>query len=159
MGVMNDAAGHGRPTGELEVASVTLRFDDARVGRRSRAASDTPARVVHAMEHDDTPKGRPRSRKAVPTPTPTEEELSRIARGAVRQRPDPRLDKQLERMGLMDADEPAEPQPGQTTGRSVVIGPELERLRKGLRRIEVILWVLVAVIGILAVMVVVLLSR
>jgi hypothetical protein len=111
------------------------------------------------MEHDDTPKGRPRSRKAVPTPTPTEEELSRIARGAVRQPADPRLDKQLERMGLMDTAEPAEPPPGQATGRSVVIGPELERLRKGLRRVEVILWVLVAVVGILAVMVVILLSR
>jgi hypothetical protein len=62
-------------------------------------------------------------------------------------------------MGLMDTSEPAEPQPGQPTGRSVVIGPELERLHKELRRIEVILWVLVAVIGIFAVMVVVLLVR
>jgi hypothetical protein len=111
------------------------------------------------MEHDDTPKSRPRSPKAEPTPAPTEGELSRIARAAVRQPPDPRLDKQLARMGLMDTSEPAEPQPGQPTGRSVVIGPELERLHQELRRIEVILWVLVAVIGILAVMVVVLLFR
>ena len=59
----------------------------------------------------------------------------------------------------MDTSEPAEPQPGQPTGRSVVIGPELERLRKELRRVEVILWVLLAVSGILAVMVVVLLIR
>jgi hypothetical protein len=59
----------------------------------------------------------------------------------------------------MDTPEPAEPEPGQPTGRSVEIGPELERLRKELRRIEVILWVLVAVIGTLAVMVVVLLFR
>lgn len=108
---------------------------------------------------DDTPEPRARSPKAEPTSGPTEAELSRIAREAVRQTPDPRLDKQLARMGPMDTSEPAEPQPGQPTGRSVVIGPELERLRKELRRIEVILWVLVAVIGILAVMVVVLLFR
>jgi hypothetical protein len=111
------------------------------------------------MEHDDTPRSRPRSPKAEPTPAPTDGELSRIAREAVRQPPDPRLDKQLERMGLMDTSEPAEPQPGQPTGRSVVIGPEFERLHKELRYIEVILWVLVAAIGILAVMVVVLLFR
>jgi hypothetical protein len=111
------------------------------------------------MEHDDTPKSRPRSPKAEPTPAPTEGELSRVARAAVRQPPDPRLDKQLARMGLMDTSEPAEPQPGQPTGRSVAIGPELERLHQELRRIEVILWVLVAVVGILAVMVVVLLVR
>ena len=111
------------------------------------------------MEHDDRPKSRPRSPRAEPTPAPTEGELSRIAREAVRQTPDPRLDKQLARMGPMDTSEPAEPQPGQPTGRSVVIGPELERLRKGLRRVEVILWVLLAVSGILAVMVVVLLIR
>ena len=41
--------------------------------------------------------------KAETTPTPTEAELSRIAREAVRQPADPRLDKQLERMGLTDA--------------------------------------------------------
>lgn len=108
---------------------------------------------------DDTPKSRPRSPKAEPTPAPIDGELSRIAREAVRQPPDPRLDKQLARMGQMDTPEPAEPQPGKPTGRPVVIGPELERIRKELRRIEVILWVLVAVIGILAVIVVVLLFR
>ena len=62
-------------------------------------------------------------------------------------------------MGLADTSEPAEPQPGQPRGRSVVIGPEPERLRTELRRIEVILWVLLAVSGILTVMVVVLLIR
>jgi hypothetical protein len=111
------------------------------------------------MEHDDTPKSRPRSPQAKPTPAPTEGELSRIAREAVRQPPDPRLDKQLAQMGLMDTSEPAEAQQGQPTGQSVGIDPELERLRKELRRIEVILWVLVAVVGILAVIVVVLLFR
>lgn len=107
---------------------------------------------------DDTPESRPHSPKAEPTPLPTEGELSRIAREAVHQPPDARLDKQLARMGLMDTSEPAEP-PGQPTSRSVVIGPELERLRRELRRIKLILWVLAAITAILAVTVVVLLFR
>ena len=116
------------------------------------------------MEHDETPGSGPRSPKAEPSPAATEGELSRIAREAVRQPPDPRLDKQLARMGLTDSSQPAEPQPaepqpGQATERPGVIGPELDRLGKELWRIEVILWVLVAVVGILAVMVVVLLYR
>ena len=111
------------------------------------------------MEHDDPPMGRPRSPQSKQMPAPTEAELSRVAREAVRQPPDPRLDKELARMGLMDAAEPAEPQPTQPTGLSVVIDPELERLRKEQRRIKVILWMLVAVIGILAVIVLVLLFR
>ena len=111
------------------------------------------------MEHDNTPKSRPRSPKAEPTPAPTEEELSRIACEAIRQPPDRRLDKELARMGLGKTSHPAEPQPGQPTGRSVEIAPEPERLGKELWRIEALLWVVVAVIGILAVMVVVLLFR
>lgn len=109
------------------------------------------------MERDDEPKDRTPSPKVAPAPT--DEELSRIARGAVRQPPDPRLEKQLERMGLSDTAAPAEREPGQTAGRSVVTGSELERVRSGLRRVEAILWVLVAAVGILAVMVVILLSR
>jgi len=50
---------------------------------------------------DDTPEPRPRSPKAEPTSGPTEAELSRIAREAVHQAPDSRLDKQLARMGLL----------------------------------------------------------
>ena len=92
-------------------------------------------------------------------PPPTDGELSRMAREAVRQPPDPRLDKQLARMGLTDAAGSPEGQPGQATDRPVVIGHELERLAKELWRVQVTLWVLVAVIGILAVMVVVLLFR
>ncbi len=111
------------------------------------------------MEPDDTPKPRPRPAKAEATPLPTEGELSRIAREAVRQAPDPRLDKQLARMGLADPSPPAEPAPGQPASRSAVIGPELERVGKELWRIQVTLWVLVAVVGILAVLVVVLLFR
>lgn len=109
--------------------------------------------------HDDTPESRPHSPKAEPTQRPTEAEMSRIAREAVHQAPDPRLDKQLARMGLTDASEPSEPQPGQRTGSSVAIDPELERLRQDLRRTKVILWLLVGVIAILVVAVVVLLFR
>ena len=106
------------------------------------------------MDHDDGAKGRPSSPKA-----PTEGEMSRIAREAVRQPPDPRLDRELARMGLTDAPEPTESQPGQPRARGVAIGPELESLRKHLRRVEAILWFLVVAVGILAVLVVVLFVR
>jgi len=85
--------------------------------------------------------------------------MSRIAREAVRQPPDPRLDRELARMGLMDSSEPAEAQQGHPRGQSVEIDPELERLRNEHRRMQAILYALVAVIGILAVIVVVLLVR
>ena len=109
--------------------------------------------------HDDTPASRPQAPKAVPTPRPTDAELSRIAREAVHQPPDARLDKQLVRMGLMDASEPAEPQPARLTGRPVAIDAELERLREELRRAKVILWLFVGATAILVVVVVVQLFR
>jgi hypothetical protein len=108
---------------------------------------------------DVAPESRPNPPKASPTPGPNEAELSRIARQAVHQAPDARLDKQLARMGVLDTTEPVEPQSGRSSGGSDAIGPELERLREELRRTKVILWVLVAVIAILAVVVVVLLFR
>jgi hypothetical protein len=111
------------------------------------------------MEHDDTPKSQPRSPRAEPPPAPTEGEMSRIAREAVRQPADPRLDNELARMGLADTAASPERQPGQPRGRSVVTSAEFERLRTELRRVEVILWALVGVTGILAVIVVVLLIR
>ena len=111
------------------------------------------------MDHDETPMSRPISPKSESMPTPSEGDLSRIAREAVRQPPDPRLDKQLARMGLTDPSEPAEPRPGRPADPSVVSGSELERLQKELRRIAVILGVLVAAIGILALIEVILLLR
>jgi len=111
------------------------------------------------MEHDDAPTGPPSPQaKPAPAPTPTEGEMSRIAREAVRQPPDPRLDKELARLGLMDP-EPAVARTGQPTGQPAEVAPELERLRREYRRMQAILVVLVAVIGILAVIVVVLLVR
>ena len=63
-------------------------------------------------------------------------------------------------MGLMDP-EPAEARPAQPAARSVevVVEPEFERLRTEYRRLQTILYALVAVIGILAVIVVMLLLR
>src|SRR6187200_2658390 len=104
------------------------------------------------MEPDETPMSRPPSPKADPTPTPTEAELSRIAREAVRQPADPRLDKQLERMGLTDAPAAA-PSPAKA---DVTIDPTVEALQGRLRRVESIVWVLVVAVGILALAVVVL---
>ena len=111
------------------------------------------------MDHDETPMSRPHSPKAEPIPAPNEGELSRIAREAVHQPPDPRLDRQLARMGVMETSEPAEAQPGQLTSRSVASGSELERLDTKLRRIEMILGALVAAVGILALIEVILLFR
>ncbi len=63
-------------------------------------------------------------------------------------------------MGLMDPRDPAQaPRPAQPAAPPVEVDPELERLRKEYRRLQAILYVLVAGIGILAVIVVVLLVR
>jgi hypothetical protein len=58
---------------------------------------------------DVAPDGEPQPASAAPNPGQTDAELSRIAREAVHQAPDPRLDKQLERMGLLDATASLEP--------------------------------------------------
>jgi hypothetical protein len=107
------------------------------------------------MQPDETPKRPPQPTKAEPTPAPTDAELSRIAREAVRQPADPRLDKQLERMGLTDA--PAPPTP--SANAPVAIDTTVEALQRRLRRVESIVWVLVVAVGILAVAVVVQLLR
>ena len=110
--------------------------------------------TVNAMEPDETPLRPPQSPKADHTPAPTEAELSRIAREAVRQPADPRLDKQLERMG-MDAPAPH----SSRSNAPVAIDPTVEALGGRLRRVESIVWVLVVAVGLLAVAVVVLLLR
>jgi hypothetical protein len=107
------------------------------------------------MEHDDTSTNPSRTSKS----TPSERELSRMGREAVRQPPDPRLDRELERMGLMDAPVVAGSQAGQAKARSVAVDPELERLRQRLRNVEVALLVVAVIAGLLAVIVVILLAR
>jgi hypothetical protein len=97
----------------------------------------------------------PAKTEPTPTPTPTDAELSRIAREAVRQPADPRLDKQLERMGLTES-------PAATAAQAkahAAIDPTVEALQGRLRRVESIVWVLVVTVAILAVAVVVLLFR
>jgi len=59
-----------------------------------------------------------RSANPDPAPAPNDAELSRITREAVRQPADPRLDRQLVRMGLTGTSEPAG---GQPSGVEVVI--------------------------------------
>ncbi len=108
---------------------------------------------------DDTPEPKARSPKAEPTPGLSEAELSRIAREAVHQAPDSRLDKQLARMGLLDASESAVTRPGQPPSHPAEIDPELERLRGELRRTRLILWAFLAVIAILGLVIIALLSR
>jgi hypothetical protein len=106
------------------------------------------------MEPDETPMRPPQLTKADPTPAPTEAELSRIAREAVRQPADPRLDKQLERMGLTDA-----PAPASVSIAPVASDAAIEAIGRRLRRVESIVWMLVVAVGVLAVAVVVLLLR
>jgi hypothetical protein len=112
------------------------------------------------MEQDPAPKSPPRSPKtpAAPAAGPTEEELSRIARQAVRQPADPRLDAELARMGLGDSD-PIDSHPAQSRARATAIGPELEALHQDIRRLERFTWGLVIVTAILVVAVVYLLVR
>ena len=112
------------------------------------------------MEQDEAPKGRPRTSKPTPAPAagPTEEELSRIARQAVRQPPDPRLDRELERMGL-GAAQPPDPHAAHPQTRVAAIGPELEGLQGDVRRLESMVWGLIVVTAILVVAVVYLLVR
>ena len=107
------------------------------------------------MEPDEPPMRPPQSPKADQTHTPTEAELSRIAREAVRQPADPRLDKQLERMGLADAPAP----PASPANPQVAIDRTVDALSGRLGRIESIVWVLVVAVGLLTVAVVVLLLR
>jgi hypothetical protein len=108
---------------------------------------------------DVAPDGEPQPAQAAPTPAQADAELSRIAREAVHQAPDPRLDKQLARMGLLDTDEPVEPGSGRSTMSVDTSAAEVERLREELRRSRMNVWLLVAACAVLALAVVVLLIR
>ena len=105
---------------------------------------------------------------------PSEAELSRIAREAVRQPADPRLDKQLAWMGLTDDPVPAAapvatapaappavaPVADATLASEAAAGkPDLALLESRLNRLAWIVWVLVVAVVILALAVVVLLLR
>jgi len=79
-----------------------------------------------------------RSPRAEPSPMPSEAELSRIAREAVHQPADPRLDRQLARMGVMDAPEPTKAR-AELPSPMVATEQALERISARLRRVEVLL--------------------
>ena len=110
------------------------------------------------MDPDDAPMFRPDGPKTAVAP-PSEADLSRIAREAVHQPADPRLDRQLARMiGVMEPSESPGAQPTQPTARlSVVSGADLARLQARLHRTEMILAAVVVAVIVLAFLVVILL--
>ena len=100
---------------------------------------------------DDKPKPQP-------TAPPSEAELSRIAREAVHQPADARLDRQLIRMGVIDADEPPA---GVVAAASQPAAADqaLVDLQEEIRRTKRLVWLLLGVIMILAIVIVGLLVR
>ncbi|MEO8436990.1 MAG: hypothetical protein ABI562_00930 [Chloroflexota bacterium] len=109
------------------------------------------------MEPEEPSPSQQRSPKAEPIAASNEAELSRLARDVVHQPPDPRLDRQLARMG--ETSESAQARSVQPTGPSAASDSELQRLDAKLGRIELILRVVIAAVLILALIEVVLLVR
>ena len=97
------------------------------------------------MDDAETPTTRPSTPKPGTASTPTEAELSRMAREAVRQPADPRLDRQLERMGLTES---AAPEPSGTAATDRTTS-EIERLQEQVRRLRLVVIALVVVIVVL----------
>jgi hypothetical protein len=111
------------------------------------------------MDQDETSMSGPRPPKAAPTAAPTDAELSRIAREAVHQPADPRLDRHLARLGAGEDPRAAEAQAGRSTSRASASDTEVERLNARIRRLQMILGVLVVAVGVLAAITVILLLR
>jgi hypothetical protein len=114
------------------------------------------------MDQEETSMSEPQSPKAEPMAAPNEAELSRIAREAVHQPADPRLDRQLARMGVVETAAPTDAgagKPGQAAIQSVVSSGEVERLGGRVRRLEMIAGVLAVAVVVLAVISVMLLVR
>jgi hypothetical protein len=102
------------------------------------------------MDDGETPTSRPAPPAPDPRPAPTETELSRIAREAVHQAPDPRLDRHLQRMGLVDAPEATDADPVTPGTRPVEVDPARELLDQRVRRLELSVVVLAIVLAVLA---------
>jgi hypothetical protein len=102
---------------------------------------------------------RPPSAKTEPEGAPNDEALSRIAREAVHQPADPRLDRQLERLGVMDPPESGGSSSRRSSNASASTGAELERLSAKIGRIQTMVWVLAVIVGIVVVVEVVQLLR
>jgi len=111
------------------------------------------------MDNDKTSTSGSQTRKAEPVAAPSDAELSRIAREAVHQAPDPRLDRQLARMGLADAPEATASQPSPAASISAASDAALERDNARLRRTVMVLGVLLVAVAILALTEAVLLLR
>jgi hypothetical protein len=111
------------------------------------------------MDQEETSMSQPQSPKAEPLAAPNEAELSRIAREAVHQPADPRLDRQLARMGVMESAGPAAGSPSQAISQPVVSGAEVELLGARVRRLEMIAGVLAVAVVVLAVIAIALLVR
>jgi hypothetical protein len=101
---------------------------------------------------DETPTTRPPTPAA--EPTTSDAELSRIAREAVRQPADPRMDRQLARMGLTDgADDDARrasPAAG-PSALSTANAARIEQLASRVRWLQVLVVVLLIAVVALAV--------
>ena len=109
----------------------------------------TPEQMTFADESATPPAGP----TDVAEPTPEElqaAELSRAAREAVRQPADPRIDRQLARMGLADDEDPT--QNGPRTAARAVRAEDVDRIEEELaatraalagmeRRVNLVTWV------------------
>jgi hypothetical protein len=106
------------------------------------------------MDDGKTPATPVTSSKAEPRPAPTDAELSRMAREAVHQEPDPHLDRHLQRMGLVDSPDAADTRPRdlrQPVAPPVESwGPSVEILDRRLRRAELSIGVLGIALVVLA---------
>lgn len=111
------------------------------------------------MDPDATSPSRTPSSKTASSAAPNDAELSRIARDVIHQPADPRLDRELARMGLGADPRAAQDPPVQPTSPSVEFGSGLERLDAKLRRVELTLWAVMVAVGILALTVVLLVLR
>ena len=109
----------------------------------STSTPETAEQMTFAAETDTPP--------AEPTPEELQAaELSRAAREAVRQPADPRIDRQLARMGLADDEDPA--QSGPRVAARGVRAEDVDRIEEELaatraslaaveRRVNVVIWV------------------
>jgi uncharacterized membrane protein len=111
------------------------------------------------MDQEETSMSQPQAPKAEPMAAPNEAELSRIAREAVHQPADPRLDRQLARMGVMESAGPAAGSSSKAVSPPVVSSAEVELLGARIRRLETIAGVLGVAVVVLAVIAVILLVR
>jgi hypothetical protein len=113
------------------------------------------------MDPDETSMSGPRPSKAASTAAPSDAELSRIAREAVHQPADPRLDRHLARLGAVDPSEAGDAQAGRSpsTSRASASDAEIERLNARIRQLRMIVAGLVFAVGVLAGITVILLLR